>query len=245
MSIIINIPLLIITFILVDKDFALKTFCYVAIFSITTLIVKNGAGDNDGFIDLSGFAYKNDTLSGILAPLTSGAINGLIYGYSVRRNSCTGGTDIIARMVRVKHPELNIMWVTFALNSVVAVLSYFAYAENGVYNIEPVLLCLIYCFTSSKMGDMVLKGYKTALKFEVVTSYPDEISKEIIQKLHHSATVVHGKGMYTHEDKDLLICVVNKNQIVDFKNILKKYDDTFSFSETVNDTYGNFKQIKK
>lgn len=246
MSIIINIPLLIITFILVNKDFALKTFCYVAIFSITTLIVKNGAGDNDGFIDLSGFAYKNDTLSGILAPLTSGAINGLIYGYSVRRNSCTGGTDIIARMVRVKHPELNIMWVTFALNSVVAVLSYFAYAENGVYNIEPVLLCLIYCFTSSKMGDMVLKGYKTALKFEVVTSYPDEISKEIIQKLHHSATVVHGKGMYTHEDKDLLICVVNKNQIVDFENIITKYPGTFAYISSVNETVGNFAyKIKK
>jgi len=163
----------------------------------------------------------------------------------VRKNTCTGGTDIVARLVRVKRPELNIMWVTLALNSIVAFLSYFAYAENGEYDIQPVLLCFMYCFTSSKMGDLVLKGYKTALKFEVVTSHPDEISQEIIQKLRHSATVVHGKGMYTHQDKDLLICVINKNQIVDFENIIVKYPGTFAYITSVSETVGNFVTAKK
>ncbi|MBE5741704.1 MAG: YitT family protein [Clostridiales bacterium] len=245
MSIIINIPLLIVAYFKVSKDFAFKTLCYVIVFSITTLIEYTGMGDSEGFLDLSGFAYKNDTISAILAPLASGAINGLIYGYLVRKNTCTGGTDIVARLVRVKRPELNIMWVTLALNSIVAFLSYFAYAENGEYDIQPVLLCFMYCFTSSKMGDLVLKGYKTALKFEVVTSHPDEISQEIIQKLRHSATVVHGKGMYTHQDKDLLICVINKNQIVDFENIIVKYPGTFAYITSVSETVGNFVTAKK
>ncbi|MBR2384718.1 MAG: YitT family protein [Clostridia bacterium] len=253
MSIIINIPLIVIVFLTVDKEFALKTLCYVLIFSFFTLIMKNGDvvagkavnGDGEGLINLSAFAYKNTSVSTILAPIASGALNGLIYGFCVRHNSCTGGTDVIARMVRVKRPELNIMWVTFALNSFVAVLSYFAYGEDGVFNLEPVLLCVMYCFVSSKMGDTVLKGYKTALKFEVVTSYPEEISQEIIKKLKHSATVVHAQGMYTHQDKALLICVVNKNQIVDFENIIRKYDGTFAYITSVNETVGNFKIIKK
>ena len=253
MSIIINIPLVIVVFFTVDKDYALKTLCYVLVFSFFTLIMKNGEmigeyainGDGDGFLDVSAFAYKNTSVSTVLAPIASGALNGLIYGFCIRHNSCTGGTDIIARMVREKRPELNIMWVTFALNSVVAVLSFFAYAENNTYNLEPVILCLMYCFVSSKMGDVVLKGNKTALKFEVVTSFPEEISKEIIQKLKHSATVVHGQGMYSHQDKSLLICVVNKNQIVDVENIIKKYEGTFAYITSVNETVGNFKKIKK
>jgi len=31
---------------------------------------------------------------------------------------------------------------------------------------------------------------------------------------------------------------------VEFQNILKKYDDTFSFSKTINETYGNFKIVR-
>ena len=249
MSIIINIPLLAVAFLKVDKDFAIKTLCYVLVFSFFTLIMRNGEiingvavnGDGEGFINVEEFTYTKSQVSAILAPLASGALNGLIYGFSVRHNSCTGGTDIIAKFVRIKRPDLNIMWITFALNSVVAILSYFAYG----FDIEPVILCLIYCFTSSKMGDWVLKGYKTALKFEVVTSYPEEISREIIEKLKHSATVVHAQGMYTHADKSLLICVVNKNQIIDFENILRKYDGTFAYVTSVNETVGNFKRIKK
>ena len=247
MSIIINIPLIIIVFILVDKDFALKTLCYVLAFSLLTLIMKNGSknGDAKGILDVSMFAYKNGSVSTILAPIASGALNGIIYGFCIRHNSCTGGTDIVARMVRVKRPELNIMWVTFTLNSAVAILSFFAYAEDGLFNVEPVILCLIYCFVSTKMGDVILKGRKTALKFEVVTSYPEEISQEIIKKLKHSATVVHAQGMYTHQEKSLLICVVNKNQIIDFENIIKKYEGTFAYITSVNETVGNFKIIKK
>ena len=247
MSIIINIPLIIIVFMLVDKDFALKTLCYVLAFSLLTLIMKNGAknGDAKGILDVSMFAYKNGSVSTVLAPIASGALNGIIYGFCIRHNSCTGGTDIVARMVRVKRPELNIMWVTFTLNSAVAILSFFAYAEDGLFNVEPVILCLIYCFVSTKMGDVILKGRKTALKFEVVTSYPEEISQEIIKKLKHSATVVHAQGMYTHQEKSLLICVVNKNQIIDFENIIKKYEGTFAYITSVNETVGNFKIIKK
>ena len=253
MSIIINIPLLIVAFLTVDKDYAIKTLCYVLVFSFFTLIMKNCElvagvavnGDAEGFLDVGAFAYKNTSVSTILAPIASGALNGLIYGFTVRHNCCTGGTDIIAKMVKEKRPELNIMWLTFALNSVVAVLSYFAYATDGTFNLEPVILCLMYCFTSSKMGDLVLKGHKTALKFEVVTSYPEEISEEIIHKLKHSATVVHAQGMYTHQNKDLLICVVNKNQIIDFENIIRKYEGTFAYITSVSETVGNFKRIKK
>ena len=90
------------------------------------------------------------------------------------------------------------------------------------------------------MSDIILKGGKEAIKFEVVTNNPEEISKAIISQLHHSVTLIHATGMYSHLDKSLLICVVNKHQIMDFQNILKKFPDTFAYISTVNETMGNF-----
>ena len=52
------------------------------------------------------------------------------------------------------------------------------------------------------------------------------------------------QGAYTGLEKTVLLCVVNKHQLIDFKKILDKYDNTFSFYEVVNETYGNFKNVK-
>lgn len=42
----------------------------------------------------------------------------------------------------------------------------------------------------------------------------------------------------------MIVCVVNKRQLIEFKDILKNYDDTFAFVETVNETIGNFSKVK-
>ena len=62
-------------------------------------------------------------------------------------------------------------------------------------------------------------------------------------ELKHGATRISASGVFTNDDKAVLICVVNKHQIVDVKNIIDSYDNTFSFCETVNETFGNFKRI--
>ena len=62
--------------------------------------------------------------------------------------------------------------------------------------------------------------------------------------LHHGATKLKAVGAYQNQEKDVLICVVNKHQVVDFQDILKKYDNTFSFVENVGNTFGNFAKVK-
>lgn len=64
------------------------------------------------------------------------------------------------------------MWVIFGLNASVAVLSFFVYGCQ----FEPVILCLIYCYLSSRISDSILKGGKKALKFEVVTKQADALA---------------------------------------------------------------------
>jgi len=153
------------------------------------------------------------------------------------------------KYINKRRPALNFFWVTFALNAVVAAASFFVYAEPSpdggfVFNYKPVCLCVLYCFISSFVGSYIIRGTKTACEFTIVTSHADEIIEEISSVLKHGCTKIPAVGGFTSGEKSVLLCVVNNHQIIEFQNILKKYDDTFSFSDTINETYGNFKKIK-
>ena len=191
-----------------------------------------------GQLDLSGIAYDSGS-SAILGPVAAGVINGAVYGLTIRQNGSTGGTDIVAAWVRKKHPEASLVWLIFLLNAAVAVLSFFVYG----YQFEPVILCLIYCYLSSSISDAILKGGKAAMKFEVITREPEELSHQLMEQLHHGVTVLQAEGMYSETPRYLLICVVNRHQVVQFQEVLTRFPGTFAYVSGVNETLGNFKHI--
>ena len=200
-------------------------------------------------IGLTSFQYDAAGHDTIFPVILSGVISGFVYGVCFKNNSSTGGTDIVSKYISKKKPEFNFFFVTFILNTIVAITSFFVYAkpdsnQNLVFDYKPVCLCILYCFISSFVGNYIIKGTKSAYKFTIITTYAEEIERDIATQLHHSSTRVEGRGSYSHDEKDVILCVINKHQIVDLSNILSKYDNTFSFYETVNETYGNFKFIK-
>ena len=234
MSLIINVPLAIAAYIFVDRRFALRTSVFVITFSLAMLALQN-------WVDLSHYIYHtSDGRSTILAPIASGAVNGLIYGGAITLGASTGGTDFVAAFVHKHHPEYSMMRIIFALNAAVAGISYFVYDNN----IEPVLLCIIYSFITSHISDKILKGGETALKIEMITAHPQEVTDHLIRELRHSVTILQAEGGYSHKTKTMLICVINKHQITQFKQIISNYPDTFAVVSEVNQTLGNFKRIK-
>ncbi|MBQ8004971.1 MAG: YitT family protein, partial [Clostridia bacterium] len=115
MSLIINIPLVIIAIMLIDRDFALKNGLFVIVFSSMLILLD--------YIDISAFVYHTDNgTSTILAPVAAGVINGTIYGLSIRLGAATGGTDIVAAIIRTKKPHISLVWIIFAINASVAVI---------------------------------------------------------------------------------------------------------------------------
>lgn len=241
MSLIINIPLCVLAYFLVDKRFAKRSLFFCLTYSFVYLLLQK--------LGLEAFQYDAQGHDTIFPVILSGVLSGVVYGICFKNSASTGGTDIVSKYISKKKPELNFFYVTFTLNAIVAITSFFVYAKPDIegslsYDYKPVCLCIMYCFISTYIGNYIISGTKKACQFTVITTHPDEITKDIFTILKHGTTKIKVIGSYNNEEKTLLICVVNRHQIVDFKNILQKYDNTFSYCETINETYGNFKKIK-
>ena len=236
MSLLINIPLSVLAYFLVQKTFAVKTLLFSCVYSFSFLLLQNS---NLSFIQYN--ALGHDTIYPVIL---SGVCSGVVYGICFRNNASTGGTDIVSRYINKIRPDTNFFAVTFTLNGFVAVSSIFIYSED-VLNYKPVALCIIYCFISTFVGNLLLKSTKTAYKFTVITSHKEEFVADIMKHLHHGCTEIEATGTYTNSKKTVLICIINKHQLNDFQKIISKYDDTFSYFELVNETYGNFKHVKQ
>ena len=233
-SLIINVPLAISCALFVDRKFAVRTIVFVLAFSGVLLVLQN--------MDMSRFIYHTDDgRSTLLAPVVSGAVNGFIYGMCIRHGASTGGTDFIGEFVHKRSPSYSMTHVVFAVNVVIASMSYFVYG----YNIEPVALCIIYSLLTTVVSDRCLHSGKQAWRVEMITSHPDEITRAVIAELKHSTTLMKVEGGYTHQGKTMLVCVINKHQIVQMQQILSRFPDTFACVSVVSETVGNFRRVRR
>ena len=232
LSLIINIPLALLVHRFVNRKLAFRSMVYVFTFSAMLVVLEKA--------DLSGFAYATENgTSTILGPLVAGIISGAVYGFLVKCSSYTGGMDYVASLVRIRRPDLNFFYVTFIINVGVAWISYFVYD----FQIEPVILCILYSYMSSTVSDGMLKSGRSAIRFEIITDTPVELSQAIIEKLHHSCTLIPARGMYSGQEKNLLICVINKSQIAALSKIIRKFPNSFAIMSSVSEVMGNFKKL--
>ena len=236
-SLLINIPLCAAAYFLVEKRYAVRSLVFALVYSFSYLFLQH--------VEFSFLKYDAQDHNTIFPAIISGVISGFVIGICLKNGASTGGMEIVSKYINKIRPNANFFIVSFTLNTIIAIVSLFVYSSGSTTDYEPVALCITYCFVSNFVGDYIIRGTKSACKFTVITTHPDEITYEIMHILKHGATKVVAQGAYTNVDKTVLLCVINKHQIIDFKRIIEKYDNTFSFYETVNETYGNFKHIKQ
>ncbi len=236
MSLLINIPLCIFYYFFAEKKYAMRTLVFSVAYSTAFLLLQKST--------LTFVQYDAGGHDTIFPVIISGVISGFVSGVCLGNSASTGGMDIVSKYINRVRPGVNFFLATFILNAVVAIISLFVYSDGGFANYKPVALCVCYCFVSNFVGNYIMKGTKTAYKITIITTHPDEIVQENTKILRHGATKVMAEGAYTQKSKTVLLCVVNKHQVADFKKLIDKYDDTFSFFEVVNETVGNFKNVR-
>ena len=234
LSLLINIPLALWCYFEVSKSMATRSMVYVITFSVGILLLDK--------IDLSFLHYATENgTSKILGPLVAGIIQGYVYSILMNASAYTGGTDFISAIVHKRNPNKSVLGFSFTINVFIAISSYFVYG----YQMEPVILCILYSFMSSTVGERLQKSGKEAICFEIVTDFPLEITGDIIARTGHSTTLIPARGMYSGKETSMLICVVNKSQAAAVTEICRSYPNTFTIMDPVGQVVGNFKNMSE
>ncbi len=183
-----------------------------------------------------------------------GMLSGVMFALQIKHFGTADGTVAIAAIVKAKKPQSNIAWLTFAFDIVVVAASFFIYWSDYTKGVsgginaklvsafQPIIYSVVNMFFISKFCDMILKGFDTAYKFEVITDEPEKLSGVLIEKLGHGVTAIPAKGMYSGEEKTIVMCIVPKRQIGDFKRILKSFPNSFAYITSANEIIGMYRR---
>ncbi len=218
LAFIVNIPLIVLSFLFLNKDFALKSTLYIFSFSIASVIF--------GKLDLSQFFYITTTgTSAILSPVVAGTIRGFLYYVTLKLNASSGGVDIISALVKKNKPYLNLMNIIFIFNMFIALCSYFVYNMQP----EPVICSILYAFITTSVTTSVQKSKNENIKYEIITPSIDAIYAELSEKFQQSATIIDTHGAYSGSSNKMLVCVVDKKKSPFIEEILLKHPECVVF----------------
>jgi len=222
LSLIVNIPLIVMAFFILNRAFAIKSALYIITFSIASIFLEH--------MGLSAFYYVTASGSStVLAPIAAGVIRGLIYYGMLKLNSSSGGVDIIAALIKHKKPFLNLMNTIFLFNMIVALCSYFVYGMT----FEPVICSTLYFFVTTVVNNNICTSSNENIKYEIITHTAEELCSKISSRFHQSATIIDAHGAYSGMDTKMVLCVVNKKNAPYIEDLIIKYPDCVVFKSIV------------
>lgn len=204
---IINVPLIIAGFILLNKRVMIKTVISVVVLSFMT---------DYAFKDLP--VYIADNGGGILAAIFGGLLMGAGLGIVYVREGTTGGTDIVNKIINRFRPEIRLGTISFLINSCVAVLGYFVYK-----NLDVVLYAVIAIFVEARVIDMMVYGGLEGKFLMIFSEKPQEIAEKLLLQ-KRGVTLLSGKGAYSGDERQVVCIAVHKNEYVKVKRIVKQTD---------------------
>ena len=215
--------------------FGLRAGVGIASYSLFVAIIDKFTFINDFLVQLENEASNiNGVGVYILYAIYGGVLMGAGLGLVFRGNGSTGGCDMVAVVVNKFFPTVTTGQIVMTVDGIVVVLSAIAYQSL----ILP-LYALITIFICGKVSDMFVDGVRSLRAFYIITEKKEELSKAIFDKVHRGVTNVKCEGMYTHQDRDMLLVVVRRSQIIALKKVVKEIDpDSFMFSDNVKEVYG-------
>lgn len=214
-----NIPLFILGYIRIGKNFLIKTLLGTSILAI--------------FIDILDK----------LPPLTQDRFLGCIYGgiamgigtaIVLKSNSSTGGTDLLSYIIRSYKKNYSTSSLIVGVDSIIIALNvvFFKNIEIGLYS-------AIAIYLMGKMIDIIFEGVNFTKMMFIISDKYEKIAKEIGNKVDRGSTGIYAKGMYTNEEKMMLLCVGSRNEIARIKQIAVSIDKkAFIIISNARETWG-------
>ena len=187
-----------------------------------------------GHIDLS-----NDL---ILAAVIGGVFSGIGVGIVIRNNAATGGTDITGMLL---HKFAKMKFANgVLLSDAIIVLAGLVVIGFGVGTGEPrgVMLSLysaVCIFVNAKVLGYTIDGAsRDKLLYIICENHSEEMREYILHDLNRGGTYLKAKGMYTHNDKEMIFLVINRKEVRPVQQKIKEFDP--SAFVVVTDAYDTF-----
>ncbi len=169
------------------------------------------------FIDLLGPRLGVPTRDPLLASIYGGILVGVGLGIVFRAGGTTGGTDLAAQVAR-RFVRVTSGSMLLAIDGVVIALA------GWVFGVELALYALVSLFVTARVIDLVQEGvgyFKAAL---IISDHNREIGQAVNTHLDRGATVLAGRGVYTGNDREVLLVVVTRPEVTKLKELVIKYD---------------------
>lgn len=200
----INIPLFLVSFYKIGKSFFIKSI--VGTISLSVFI--------DIFDKLSPLTHDR-----FLACIYGGIIIGLGTAIILKVNSSTGGSDLISYLAQKIKPTIRMGNIIIITDIIVITLNmiFFQEIEVGLYS-------AIGIYLMGKMIDILFEGVYFTKLLLIVSDKNEEIANQIAEKIGRGTTGLFGKGMYTKENKLVLMCAASRGDVAKIKLIARKID---------------------
>ena len=220
----INIPLLLLALKMMGIHFIAKTVFATLFLSLSLFFLENMPLEIESDI--------------FLGAVFGGVVAGVGLGVVIRNTATTGGSDMAAMLVsRIKKTisfSTSLMFIDWAI----IISGFFVFGpENTMYAIISIFVCV-------KAIDFVVEGLHFAKAAFVISDKSEEIGQSLMTQMNRGATSLEGKGLYTGNSKNVLLCVVAKKEISLFKELVTNVDkDAFVILTDVREVLGEgFKQ---
>ena len=227
-----NLPIFLLVTVFVNKRLGIILIIYITVQSFGTEL----------FEALGWKPYSRETggedFEIVFACIATGVISGFGFSVMLRRFGASGGTYAISALIKKWKPALNIAYVAFWMDASVVGIAFFVYGMK----VTPVICTLLNLFIANVVVDSMLTGLRNGYKFEIITDTPEELSKELIEKLGHGVTEIRVLGMYSHTEKYMLVCIIRKKQIGSMMKIIQNYPGSFASFSKVNEVFGRFRR---
>ena len=207
MGFLINIPIILWAVVDIGYKLVVKTMAAIVLSSV--------------LIDLfTGFmpAYRGNP---ILVAVFSGVGEGLGLSLTFIRGATTGGTDMIARLLERRMPQMSMGKLMLALDGIIVAASavVFGSIENAMYACIDIFVC-------TSVIDAVLYGTDagTGKLFYVMSPKVREMGQRVIKELDRTVTYLDSRGGYSNEPGETMLCVVRRFEVFQIQAIVREVD---------------------
>ena len=184
-------------------------------------------------IALTHIVATNDPMLGsIIGGVIKGAGMGMIYYFG----ASTGGVDILAKMLREKYQSINFGTIVLIIDVIIVIAYAFVLQQY-----ESAMYSLIGMYVVSKVVDLALYGIDKSSLCYIVSEKSEELVQEILSgHVHRGVTILDGHGAYSHQNKNVIMCVIKRTQMGEMRRTVRRVDEHAFFIVTdAKNVFGN------